>query len=96
MTTLSRSAVACGAVVAPHAALRPRPVRVLQIGDGVFLRGFFDWMVDIANEKGASFDGIEKLGVRGALEERLWRENADRTGKFDGDAPLAFSRADLG
>jgi tagaturonate reductase len=30
----------------------PRPpIRVLQIGDGVFLRGFVDWMIDVANEK---------------------------------------------
>lgn len=31
---------------------QPRPpIRVLQIGDGVFLRGFLDWMIDVANEK---------------------------------------------
>ncbi len=31
---------------------QPRlPIRVLQIGDGVFLRGFVDWMIDLANEK---------------------------------------------
>ncbi len=33
-----------------------RPVRILQIGGGVFLRGFLDWMVDVANQAGA-FDG---------------------------------------
>lgn len=33
-----------------------RPVRVLQFGEGNFLRGFVDWMIDIANEKGL-FDG---------------------------------------
>lgn len=33
-----------------------RPVRVLQFGDGNFLRGFADWMVDIMNEK-ANFNG---------------------------------------
>ncbi len=29
-----------------------KPVQILQIGDGNFMRGFFDWMVDIANEQG--------------------------------------------
>ena len=29
-----------------------RPVRVLQFGEGNFLRAFVDWMLDIANEKG--------------------------------------------
>lgn len=33
-----------------------RPVRVLQFGEGNFLRAFADWMIDIANEQGA-FDG---------------------------------------
>ena len=34
----------------------PRPVRVLQFGEGNFLRAFADWMIDIANEKGV-YDG---------------------------------------
>lgn len=33
-----------------------RPVKVLQFGEGNFLRAFVDYMIDIANEKGA-FDG---------------------------------------
>lgn len=33
-----------------------RPVRVLQIGEGNFLRAFVDYMIDIANERGV-FDG---------------------------------------
>ena len=33
-----------------------RPVRVLQFGEGNFLRAFSDCMIDIANEKGI-FDG---------------------------------------
>ncbi|MCL1965392.1 MAG: tagaturonate reductase [Firmicutes bacterium] len=35
---------------------KARPVRVLQYGEGNFLRGFVDDMIDIANEKGL-FDG---------------------------------------
>lgn len=31
---------------------KTRPVRVLQFGDGNFLRAFVDWMIDIADEKG--------------------------------------------
>ena len=33
-----------------------RPVRVLQFGEGNFLRAFVDYMIDIANEK-TGFDG---------------------------------------
>lgn len=33
-----------------------RPVKVVQFGEGNFLRGFVDYMIDIANEKG-KFDG---------------------------------------
>ena len=33
-------------------AVAPRPVRVLQFGEGNFLRAFVDWQIDIANEKG--------------------------------------------
>lgn len=35
-----------------------RPVRVLQFGEGNFLRAFVDWQLDVANEK-----GITDLGV---------------------------------
>ena len=29
-----------------------RPVKILQFGEGNFLRAFVDWQIDIANEKG--------------------------------------------
>ncbi|MBQ8814410.1 MAG: tagaturonate reductase [Lachnospiraceae bacterium] len=35
---------------------KDRPIRVVQFGSGNFLRGFVDYMIDIANEKGL-FDG---------------------------------------
>ena len=35
---------------------KERPVKVLQFGEGNFLRAFVDYMIDIANEKG-EFDG---------------------------------------
>lgn len=35
---------------------RQHPVKVLQFGEGNFLRGFVDWMIDIMNEK-AGFGG---------------------------------------
>ena len=64
MKTLSRSAIAAGAIIAPHAAPGPRPIRILQIGDGVFLRGFVDWMVDVANGKGVLDAGVAILLAR--------------------------------
>ncbi|WP_428391446.1 tagaturonate reductase [Lichenicoccus sp.] len=49
-----------------------RPVRILQIGGGNFLRGFFDWMVDVANEKGLTDSGIAIMQtVGGGLPEAL-------------------------
>ena len=36
-----------------------RPVRILQYGEGVFLRAFAEYMVDIANEKGILNSGIQ-------------------------------------
>ena len=41
------------ATLAPAPA---RPVKVLQFGEGNFLRAFADWMIDIANEK-TDFNG---------------------------------------
>ena len=35
---------------------KERPVRVVQFGEGNFLRAFVDYMIDIANEEGR-FDG---------------------------------------
>ena len=35
---------------------KERPVRVVQFGEGNFLRAFVDYMIDIANEQG-TFDG---------------------------------------
>lgn len=48
-----------------------RPVRVLQYGEGNFLRGFVDDMIDIANEKGV-FNGniiIVKAIPHGSLDD---------------------------
>ena len=35
-----------------------RPVRILQFGEGNFLRAFVDWQIDIANEKGVMDAGV--------------------------------------
>ena len=35
---------------------KERPIKVLQFGEGNFLRAFVDYMIDIANEQGV-FDG---------------------------------------
>ncbi|MCQ2455907.1 MAG: tagaturonate reductase, partial [Clostridia bacterium] len=36
----------------------PRPVKVVQFGEGNFLRAFADYMIDVANEKGALDAGV--------------------------------------
>ena len=51
-------------------AKQNRPIKVLQFGEGNFLRAFVDYMIDIANEKGV-FDGsiaIAKPISFGSLE----------------------------
>ena len=41
--------------------IAPLPVKVLQFGEGNFLRGFADWMIDIANEKGILHHGVSVI-----------------------------------
>jgi tagaturonate reductase len=41
-------------------AEKPRPVKILQFGEGNFLRAFVDWMVDILNEK-TEFNGALEI-----------------------------------
>lgn len=70
-----------------------RPVKVLQFGEGNFLRGFVDYMIDIANEKGL-FDGdivLVKPIEFGTLE-RLHNQQCQYTvslrGIVDGEATV--------
>jgi tagaturonate reductase len=56
MSLLTRRALTTTLKGVAHADAAPRPIKVLQIGDGNFLRAFVDWMIDVANEKGV-FDG---------------------------------------
>lgn len=59
MPLLSRESLAAGAFDVAHTAGAPRlPVTILQIGDGNFLRGFVDWMVDVANGAGLMSAGV--------------------------------------
>ena len=50
-----------------------RPVKVLQFGEGNFLRAFVDYMIDIANESG-DFNGdivlVKQIG-RASCRERV-------------------------
>ncbi|MDQ7989480.1 MAG: tagaturonate reductase [Candidatus Dactylopiibacterium sp.] len=49
-TTLAQTKV--GAEFNLQPAAGKAPVRILQIGDGNFLRGFADWLIDVANGEG--------------------------------------------
>ena len=52
------------------------PVKVLQFGEGNFLRAFVDWMIDILNEK-TSFDGAVQVvqPIRNGLTEALQKQD---------------------
>lgn len=55
----------------------PRPIRIMQYGEGNFLRAFVDYMIDIANENG-SFDGdvaVVKPIAYGSLEQFVKQDN---------------------
>lgn len=74
MTLLSRARLAVGAHDVAHTPGAPvQPVTILQVGDGNFLRGFVDWMVDIANAQGLTKAGVAIVqplpqGVAGLLK----------------------------
>ncbi len=70
-----------------------RPIRVVQFGEGNFLRAFVDYMIDIANEKG-KFDGdivLVKPRESGSLED-FHRQDCQYTvslrGMVDGEAQV--------
>ena len=57
--------------------IKQRPIKVLQFGEGNFLRAFVDYMIDVANEKG-TFDGsvaIVKCVKFGSLERFHKQDN---------------------
>lgn len=47
-----------------EAAKPTRPIRILQFGEGNFLRGFFDWMIDTANERGVTDASVAVVSPR--------------------------------
>lgn len=69
---------------------KERPVKVLQFGEGNFLRAFVDYMIDIANEKG-EFDGdivLVKPIEFGTLErfhEQECQYTVQLRGRVDGE-----------
>lgn len=78
MRVLNRSDLAQGKFnvdVSPESSLKP--VRILQIGDGNFLRAFTDWMIDVANGAGV-FNGEV------VIAQPLARGIADRLNEQDG------------
>ncbi|MBP2312753.1 tagaturonate reductase [Azospirillum soli] len=59
MSLLTRERLSSGALDVAHTAGAPvLPVTILQVGDGNFLRGFVDWMVDVANGQGLMTAGV--------------------------------------
>ena len=56
-----------------------RPVRVLQFGGGVFLRGFVDWMVQKANDAGVYDGNVVIVRSRTRGEDPLAAQNYNYT-----------------
>jgi tagaturonate reductase len=66
-----------------------RPIRVVQFGEGNFLRAFADYMIDIANEKGLFNGSIVILKpIEGGSLEAFHKQDCQYTlalrGKQDG------------
>ncbi|MFC0262050.1 tagaturonate reductase [Fontibacter flavus] len=59
--------------------VKKRPVKILQFGEGNFLRGFVDWMVDEMNEK-AGFDG--DIQIIQPLNEGMGEKLNDQDGLY--------------
>ena len=77
LPNLNRETLASRAIEADHTPLHDGPINILQIGDGNFLRGFVDWMIDVCNEQG-QFQG------RVAVAQPLSRGIADKINAQDG------------
>jgi tagaturonate reductase len=68
MQSLNRQLVAEGALGVEHVPGAPvRPVSILQIGDGNFLRAFVDWMVDVAGGAGVAIAQPLDAGIAAPL-----------------------------
>lgn len=50
---------------------KPLPVKILQIGEGNFLRGFIDWMIQEANRQGNFNGGIAVTNPRQSGSEKM-------------------------
>lgn len=68
-----------------------RPTRILQFGEGNFLRAFFDWMIDVANEQGVTDCSVAIVSPRfaagramQALKEQHGRYHVVLEGIADG------------
>ncbi len=77
MQQLNREALASGALNVAHGPLSSGPINILQIGEGNFLRGFVDWMIDVANAQG-------KFNGNVAVAQPLARGLADKLNEQGG------------
>jgi tagaturonate reductase len=49
----------------------PLPIRILQFGQGNFMRGFFDWQIDLLNERAGLDAGVVVVRPRGGRGDPL-------------------------
>lgn len=79
LASLNRALLDSGEVSAAHSPGQPGPINILQIGDGNFLRGFTDWMIDVANEQGV-FSG--RVAIAQPLSQGIAQKLNDQQGLF--------------
>ena len=71
----------------------PRPIKIVQFGEGNFLRGFADYMIDIANEKGVFHGNIAIIkpityGNLDAFHQQECQYTVSLRGLVDGDSKI--------
>ena len=54
------------------------PIRILQVGNGNFLRGFLDWMIQKANEKGVWEGGIHSIQIYSTETDQRMIQQANK------------------
>ena len=78
MTLLNRSFLT-GDLKKRHEALQETPITILQMGEGNFLRGFFDWMINECRKQGLFAGGIAVVQPRPS-----GRKNIEKLAAQDG------------
>ena len=76
--------------------MKKRPIRVIQFGEGGFLRGFADWMLQKLNDAGLFNGNVAVVQpIREGLYDLLTAQNCEYTHIIRGAEGVEVSRIDV-